>query len=80
MREAGGALALAVALVSGTAALAEIRIVDARIAGGELRVTGVVAPRSDTVVMDDDVSTQTDARGRFAFRAPYFPRNCTVTL
>ena len=60
----GGALALAMALVSGTAALAEIRIVDARIAGGELRVTGIVAPRSDTVIMDDDLSVQTDARGR----------------
>jgi len=80
MREAGGALALAMALVSGTAALAEIRIVDARIAGGELRVTGIVAPRSDTVIMDDDVSVQTDARGRFAFRSPTFPKNCTVTL
>jgi hypothetical protein len=68
------------ALVSGTAALAEIRIVDARIAGGELRVTGIVAPRSDTVIMDDDLSVQTDARGRFAFRSPTFPKNCTVTL
>jgi hypothetical protein len=80
MREAGGALALAMALVSGTVALAEIRIVDARIAGGELRVTGIVAPRSDTVIMDDDLSVQTDARGRFAFRSPTFPKNCTVTL
>src|SRR5215218_6419864 len=68
------------ALVSGKAALAEIRIVDARIAGGELRVTGIVAPRSDTVIMDDDLSVQTDARGRFAFRSLTFPKNCTVTL
>jgi hypothetical protein len=76
-------LALTGALIVASAlpVRAEIRIEDARIAAGELRITGRVPKGGEVVVLDDDVSVQADRAGRFSFRVPYMPqRNCTVTL
>jgi hypothetical protein len=76
-------LTLACALVAASAlpSLAEIRIEDARIVAGELRITGRVSKGGEVVILDDDVSVQANRTGRFAFRLPYMPqRNCTVTL
>jgi hypothetical protein len=78
-----GSFALACALVVASAlpAWAEIRIEDARIAAGELRITGRVPKGGEVVILDEDVSVQADRAGRFSFRVPYMPqRNCTVTL
>jgi len=75
--------ALACALVTASAlpSVADIWVEDARIAAGDLRITGRVSKGGEVVVLDDDVSVQADRRGRFSFRVPYMPqRNCTVTL
>jgi hypothetical protein len=75
-------LGLAVgALCAATPSEAEIRVDDARLANGELRISGGGVKPGAVVVLDDDVSVQADRRGRFSFRVPYMPqRNCTVTL
>jgi hypothetical protein len=75
------ALACALVALSALPSAAEIRVEDARIAGGDLRITGRVSKGGEVVVLDDDVSVQADRGGRFSFRVPYMPqRNCAVTL
>lgn len=81
MRMRAFALGCALAALSALPSSAEIRVDDARIAGGDLRITGRVSKGGEVVVLDDDVSVQADRSGRFSFRVPYMPqRNCTVTL
>jgi hypothetical protein len=81
VRTSSFALACALLALSAVPSAAEIRIEEARIAAGELRITGRVSKGGEVVVVDDDVSVRADRSGRFSFRVPYMPqRNCTVTL
>ncbi|MGU3285583.1 collagen-like protein [Methylobacterium mesophilicum] len=57
-----------------------IMVYDARIEAGDLRISGSVRKPGAIVVLDDDISIQADRRGRFAFRVPYRPPTCVVTL
>ncbi|MCJ2060054.1 collagen-like protein [Methylobacterium sp. J-048] len=53
----------------------------AMISNGDLRVFGTLAPpRAASVVLDDKFDTRADQDGRFAFRIPYHPETCVVTL
>lgn len=62
-------------------ATAQIQIDEARIAGGDLRISGRVKERGGTVTLDDNVSATTaDRQGRFSFRVPHMPPSCVVTL
>lgn len=63
-----------------TQSLAQIQVDDARIAGGDLRISGRVKERGGTVILDDDISTMSDRQGRFSFRVPHMPPSCVVTL
>jgi hypothetical protein len=81
VRTSSFALACALLALSAVPSAAEIRIEDARIAAGELRITGRVSKGGEVVVLDEDISVRADRSGRFSFRVPYMPqRNCTVTL
>jgi len=81
VRTSSFALACALLALSAVPSAAEIRIEDARIAAGELRITGRVSKGGEVVVLDEDISVRADRTGRFSFRVPYMPqRNCTVTL
>ena len=57
-----------------------IMVYDARIEAGDLRLVGSVRKPGTIVAMDDDIAVQADRRGRFAFRLPYRPATCVVTL
>ncbi len=71
---------VAALLVAGGEARAEIRIDEARIAAGELRVSGRVSARNSTVTLDEDIATTSDAQGRFRFRVAYYPQGCTAMV
>jgi hypothetical protein len=79
MRSLAFALAI-LAFGTATPSLAEIQIDEARIAAGDLRISGRVKQRGAIVVLDDDISTQADRNGRFSFRVPYMPPTCVVKL
>lgn len=57
-----------------------IQIYDSRIEAGDLRISGIVRKRGATVVLDDDISVQSDRSGRFSFRLAYRPSTCIATL
>ena len=58
-----------------------IAIEDARIEGGELRISGSVRKGGAIVVLDDDISVAADRGGRFRFKLPsYRPSTCVSTL
>ncbi|SFM75453.1 collagen-like protein [Methylobacterium pseudosasicola] len=75
-------LVLALCLASSAAwAAGDIAVDMAMISNGDLRVFGTLAPpRAASVVLDDKFDTQADQDGRFAFRIPYHPETCVVTL
>jgi hypothetical protein len=73
------ATALALAALPGSAA-AEIDIIAARIAEGDLIVMGQVDEPRTEITLDDVFSEKTDARGRFTFRVAYHPATCIVVL
>jgi hypothetical protein len=67
--------------LAGTSAAAEIVVEQSMITNGELRVAGRLnPPRSTEVTLDDKGKVSADATGRFAFRLPYHPAECIVTL
>ncbi len=80
MRRIGFIVLAAAAMLAPGGASAQIRIDEARIAGGELRVTGRIAGRNVPVTIDDDIATTSDAQGRFRFRVPYLPQDCTAVV
>jgi hypothetical protein len=57
-----------------------IQVDDARIVGGDLRLSGRVPRAGLTVTLDDDIAVIAGRGGRFAFSVPYMPQNCVVTL
>lgn len=57
-----------------------IQIWDARIEGGDLRISGSVRKSGATVILDDDISVLSDRRGRFEFRLPYRPATCVAVV
>ncbi|MEH3117949.1 MAG: collagen-like protein [Methylorubrum populi] len=57
-----------------------IQVWDARIEGGDLRITGGVRRSGVTVILDDDISVLSDRRGRFEFRLPYRPATCVAVI
>jgi hypothetical protein len=71
---------LAAAIVWAGAAQAEIRIDEARIAAGELRISGRATARNAQVTLDDDIATTSDRQGRFSFRVAYRPEGCTAVI
>ncbi|TXN68959.1 collagen-like protein [Methylobacterium sp. WL18] len=75
-------LVLALCLASsGAGAAGDIAVDMAMISNGDLRVFGTLAPpRAASVVLDDKFNTRADQDGRFAFRIPYHPETCVVTL
>ena len=74
-------VAVTAALVlSGASASAQIRVDEARIAAGDLRISGRIRQPNAVVVLDEEISTTSDRSGRFAFRVPYFPKDCTAVL
>lgn len=80
---AAGACALAAFLAGGAAAQgpqSAIRVDDARIQGGDLRISGRVPRGGVQVTLDDEVAVLADRGGRFSFRVPYMPQNCVGTL
>src|SRR5215210_1658408 len=79
-RSGKAAVLAATLLIWAAPASAEIHVDEARIAGGDLRVSGRVKERGGTVILDEDISTVADRNGRFSFRVPHMPPNCVVTL
>lgn len=68
-------------LASAAQAAGDIAVDMAMISNGDLRVFGTLAPpRAASVVLDDKFDTRADQDGRFAFRIPYHPETCVVTL
>ncbi|QEE42325.1 hypothetical protein [Methylobacterium sp. WL1] len=68
-------------LSSAAQAAGDIAVDMAMISNGDLRVFGTLAPpRAASVVLDDKFDTRADQDGRFAFRIPYHPETCVVTL
>ena len=57
-----------------------IQVWDARIEGGDLRISGSVRKSGVTVILDDDISVLSDRRGRFEFRLPYRPATCVAMI
>lgn len=57
-----------------------IQVWDARIEGGDLRISGSVRKSGVTVILDDDISVLSDRRGRFEFRLPYRPATCVAII
>lgn len=57
-----------------------IQIWDARIEGGDLRISGSVRRSGVTVILDEDISVLSDRRGRFEFRLPYRPATCVAVI
>ncbi|WP_342150827.1 collagen-like protein [Methylorubrum sp. SB2] len=62
------------------AAVPPIQVWDARIEGGDLRISGSIRKSGQTVILDDDISVLSDKRGRFEFRLPYRPATCVALL
>ena len=75
-------LVLAFGLASSASwATGDIAVDMAMISNGDLRVFGTLAPpHAASVVLDDKFDTRADQDGRFAFRIPYHPETCVVTL
>ncbi|KQQ14670.1 hypothetical protein ASF53_08565 [Methylobacterium sp. Leaf123] len=63
-----------------TSPVQPIQIWDARIEGGDLRMSGSVGKSGVTVILDDDISVLSDRRGRFEFRLPYRPATCVAMV
>ena len=61
-------------------AASPITVWDARIAGGDLIVSGSVGKAGLVVTLDDDIPVTSDKRGRFTLKVPYVPQNCVATL
>lgn len=57
-----------------------IQVYDARIEGGDLRISGSVRKAGTVVILDEDISVMADSRGRFLFRLPYRPATCVAAL
>ena len=72
-------LALACMAVTATSAAAQIRIDEARIVAGDLRVSGRAKPNT-TVTFDGTHETRTTTGGFFAFRLQYLPSDCVGTV
>lgn len=62
------------------ASVPPIQVWDARIEGGDLRISGSIRRSGQTVILDDDISVLSDRRGRFEFRLPYRPATCVAVL
>jgi len=68
-------------LASAAQGAGDIAVDMAMISNGDLRVFGTLAPpRAAKIVLDDKFDTRADQDGRFAFRIPYHPETCVVTL
>ena len=68
-------------LASAAQGAEDIAVDMAMISNGDLRVFGTLAPpRAARIVLDDKFDTRADQDGRFAFRIPYHPETCVVTL
>ena len=68
-------------LASAAQGAGDIAVDMAMISNGDLRVFGTLAPpRAARIVLDDKFDTRADQDGRFAFRIPYHPETCVVTL
>jgi hypothetical protein len=68
-------------VASASQAAGDIAVDMAMISNGDLRVFGTLAPpRPGKIVLDDKFDTRADQDGRFAFRIPYHPETCVVTL
>src|SRR5918998_1022908 len=65
-------LALACLAVSATSAAAQIRIDEARIVAGDLRVSGRAKPNT-SITFDERHETRTTPGGFFTFRLQYLP-------
>lgn len=63
-----------------TPASADIRMLRAEIAQGELRVGGTVGQPGVSVSLDNKFNAVSDKTGVFVFRVPYLPPTCIVTV
>jgi len=79
MRVAWVASACVALGVSVQSAEARIRLTDAEILAG-LLVVGRTEHAQETITLDGKFTAVSDRRRRFAFRVPYYPPSCTVTL
>src|SRR5271165_3301831 len=61
-------------------AFADIRMLQAEIARGDLRVAGSVGKGGVTVNLDKKFNTTSDKDGIFVFRVPYLPPTCIVSV
>lgn len=57
-----------------------IMVDDARLVGGDLRITGRVPKAGLQVTLDDEIAVISGRGGRFSFSVPYLPPNCVATL
>lgn len=74
------ALTCAVLLMGVAPGHAEITILGARIAAGDLWVVGRVDEPNARITLDDIYVQETDGSGRFAFRVVYHPITCVVEI
>ncbi len=72
-------LALACLAVGTAPALAQIRIDEARIVAGDLRVSGRAKPNT-VITFDERHETRSTSGGFFTFRLQYLPSDCVGTL
>ena len=61
-------------------AQAEIRVLAAKITGGELWVLGSADAVEAEITLDERFTGKTDKSGNFEFRLVYHPASCIVTL
>ena len=80
MRLAWVAWACVVLSVLVQSAEARIRLTDAEILAGLLVVAGRTEHAQETITLDGKFTVVSDRRRRFAFRVPYYPPSCMVTL
>ena len=66
-------------VLAGTAE-ARIRLTDAEMLAGVLVVAGYTGQPYETITLDDKFTATSNRHHRFAFRIPYYPQSCTVTL
>ncbi|MBY0296947.1 MAG: hypothetical protein K2X71_13075, partial [Methylobacterium sp.] len=73
-------VAAAPACLAAPPARAEIQILAAKIAAGELWVLGSADEPNAEISLDERFAARTDGRGQFEFRIVYHPPTCIVTL
>jgi hypothetical protein len=75
-----GLVVCACVLMLTGSAQARIRLNDAEMLAGLLVIAGYTQHADEPITLDGKFTTRSDRRHRFAFRVPYYPPSCVVTL